>query len=108
MGEYDRKIGYANKQTAALEYRCGAVWVKPEHIDSFIFDIFLRRPSPLHAVGDYYFAFRHARGAERWAYLAQRLRRETCNRFYAKRPWRIPAKAISELRALGMAIRLQR
>ena len=68
----------------------------------------LRRPSPLHAVGDYYFAFRHARGAERWAYLAQRLRRETCNRFYAKRPWRIPAKAISELRALGMAIRLQR
>ena len=47
MGEYDRKIGYANKQTAALEYRCGAVWVKPEHIDSFIFDIFLRRPSPL-------------------------------------------------------------
>ena len=37
MGEYDRKIGYANKQTAALEYRCGAVWVKLLNKDSFIF-----------------------------------------------------------------------
>src|SRR5690606_33872011 len=25
--------------TARLEYRCGAVWVKPRNIDSFIFDI---------------------------------------------------------------------
>lgn len=68
----------------------------------------LRHPSPLHSVGDYYFAFRHARGAERWAYLARRLVRETCNRFYLKRPWQIPAKALSELRALGLAVRLHR
>lgn len=68
----------------------------------------LRRPSPLHSVGDYYFALRHARGAERWAYGVRRLMRETCNRFYVKRPWRIPAKAVSELRALGLAVRLHR
>ena len=68
----------------------------------------LRRPSPLHSVGDYYFAFRHARGAERWAYGVRRLMREICNRFYLKRPWQIPAKAISELRAWGMALRLHR
>jgi hypothetical protein len=37
LGEYDQKIGYANKQTAALEYRCGAVWVKRGDKDSFIF-----------------------------------------------------------------------
>lgn len=68
----------------------------------------LRRPSPLHAVGDFYFAFRHARGVERWTYGARRLARETCNRFYLKRPWRIPSKVWSELRAWGWAFRLYR
>mgnify|MGYP003601631490 CR=1 FL=1 len=68
----------------------------------------LRHPSPLHSVGDYYFAFRHACGTERWTYLARRLLRETCNRFYLKRPWQIPAKVLSELRAFGLAIRLHR
>ena len=35
-----RRTADTGLATALLEYRCGAVWVKPEHIDSFIFDIF--------------------------------------------------------------------
>lgn len=65
----------------------------------------LERPSPLHSFGDYYFAFRHARGAERWAYLARRMFKETANRYYLRRPWQIPRKAWSEIRALAMAWR---
>ena len=68
----------------------------------------LERPSPLHACGDYYFALRHARGVERWAYGVRRLVRETCNRHHARHPWRIPSRIVSELRALGMAIRRHR
>lgn len=68
----------------------------------------LERPSPLHACGDYYFALRHARGVERWAYCVRRLIRETCNRHHARHPGRIPLRIVSELRALGMAIHRHR
>jgi len=63
----------------------------------------LKRPSPRHAVGDYLFAFRHARGRERSGYLARRLVRETCNRYYLRHPWKLPRKLIAEIRALGWA-----
>lgn len=65
----------------------------------------LERPSPAHSFGDYYFAFRHARGAERWVYMARRLVRETVNRSYLRHPWKIPRKIWSEIRALAMAWR---
>ena len=65
----------------------------------------LERPSLRHSFGDCYFAFRHARGAERWAYLARRMLRETANRYYLRRPWKIPRKAWSEIQALALAWR---
>lgn len=68
----------------------------------------LEKPAPRHAVGDYYFALRHARGAERWGYVLRRPVRETCNRFHLRRPWKIPAKLFSELGALAWALRLHR
>lgn len=68
----------------------------------------LAQPSPLHAVGDYYFALCHAGGMERWSYILRRPIREVCNRFHVRRPWRIPGRIAIELRALGMALRLYR
>ena len=68
----------------------------------------LDRPSPLHAVGDYFFALRHARGAERWGYVLRRPVREVAGRYYLKRPWKIPAKLFAEWRALLLALRLHR
>ncbi len=68
----------------------------------------MARPAPGHAVGDYLFAFGHARGGERWRYVAGRLVRETCNRYYLRHPWKIPVKLAAEIRALGWARRLDR
>ena len=68
----------------------------------------LRYPSPLHSVGDCYFALRHARGIEQAAYLFRRLFRETFNRHSLRHPWMIPIKCRSECRALVWARRLLR
>jgi GT2 family glycosyltransferase len=68
----------------------------------------LARPAPGHAVGDYLFALRHARGGERLRYLARRLVRETCNRYYLRHPWKLPVKLAAEIRALAWARRLDR
>lgn len=68
----------------------------------------LAAPAPGHAVGDCYFALRHARGGERLRYLARRLVRETCNRYYLRHPWKLPFKLAAEIRALAWARRLVR
>lgn len=68
----------------------------------------LAQPSPRHSVGDYYFALRHGRRAERAAYLASRLFRETVNRHMLGHPWLVPRKVLSELRAWAWARRLVR
>ncbi|MGD9613155.1 MAG: glycosyltransferase [Kiritimatiellia bacterium] len=65
----------------------------------------LERPSPLHSFGDYYFALRHARGRERWIYVARRMVQETANRYYGRHPGKLPRKVWSEIRALAMAWR---
>ncbi|NCD23190.1 MAG: glycosyltransferase [Spartobacteria bacterium] len=65
----------------------------------------LERPSPLHSFGDYLFALRHARGAELRGYVARRLVRETCNRYYLRHPWKLPFKLWTEIRAMGWAWR---
>jgi GT2 family glycosyltransferase len=62
--------------------------------------------SPLHAVGDYYFALHHRR--DFWRYAARRLRRNVLTRFHAARPWFIPTKLVGEMRALILARRLAR
>ena len=68
----------------------------------------LARFSPMHSVGDYYFAMRHASGTERWGYILHRPVREICKRYFLRHPWKIPAKAFSELRACILAFRLHR
>lgn len=65
----------------------------------------LARPAPGHAVGDYLFAFRHAHGGECLLYVARRLVRETCNRYYLRHPWKMPIKLAAEIRALVWARR---
>jgi GT2 family glycosyltransferase len=62
--------------------------------------------SPLHAVGDYYFALHHR--PRFWSYAAQRLRRNVLTRFLAAHPWYIPTKFMGEMRALLLARRLAR
>lgn len=62
--------------------------------------------SPLHGVGDYYFALREGRGRERLAYLLRRPLREVATRFHLRHPWWIPVKLLGEARALALALRL--
>jgi GT2 family glycosyltransferase len=62
--------------------------------------------SPLHGVGDYYFALREGRGRERLAYLLRRPLREVATRFHLRHPWWLPVKLLGEARALALALRL--
>jgi GT2 family glycosyltransferase len=64
--------------------------------------------SPVHGVGDYYYALRCGKGWERFLYMARRPFREVRTRFHLKHPWYIPVKLVGELRALFQALNLYR
>jgi len=68
----------------------------------------LTSASPLHGVGDYYYALRCGKGLERVCYMLRRPFREVCTKFHLRHPWWIPLKFIGELRALVLALRLHR
>ncbi|HEX6160446.1 MAG TPA: glycosyltransferase [Thermoanaerobaculia bacterium] len=62
--------------------------------------------SPMHAVGDYYFALTHRHDFLRYALL--RMRRNVLTRWHLRHPWAIPTKLIGEVRGLLLARRLRR
>jgi GT2 family glycosyltransferase len=66
----------------------------------------LTSASPMHSVGDYYFAI--AGREPLLAYVLRRLRKNVMTRFHATHPWTIPAKLTGELRGLALARRLAR
>lgn len=66
----------------------------------------LSSPSPMHSVGDYYFAKLHV--PRFWQYAKRRLIRNLATRYHLRHPWTIPSKAIGELRGLLLAGRLVR
>jgi len=68
----------------------------------------LTSASPLHGVGDYYYALRQGRGWTRAVYMIRRPFREVRTRFHLTHPWWIPMKFTGELRALALAFRLNR
>lgn len=57
--------------------------------------------SPMHSVGDYYFARLHV--PRFWQYAFVRLFRNVATRYHLRHPWTIPAKLIGELRGLVLA-----
>ena len=66
----------------------------------------LSSASPVHGVGDYYYALRCGRGLERIGYMLFRPFREVRTRFHGSHPWFIPVKWIGELRAFMLACQL--
>jgi GT2 family glycosyltransferase len=60
--------------------------------------------SPMHSVGDYYFAHQHV--AAFWPYVGRRVVKNIATRYHLKRPWTIPSKALGELRGLRLALAL--
>ena len=66
----------------------------------------LTSASPVHSVGDYYFAHVEGEGLARWRYIARRMGREVTTRFHARRPWWIPVKLLGEVRGLLLARKL--
>ena len=70
--------------------------------------IHLRSASPVHSVGDYYFAFRESSGFERLQYLLGRMVRSVRTRFHFLHPWWIPVKLAGEIRGLLQGYRLSR
>lgn len=66
----------------------------------------LTSASPIHGVGDYYFALRQWRHRASITYLLRRPFREVCTRFHLRRPWWIPVKLVGEVRAMSWAARL--
>ena len=63
--------------------------------------------SPLHGVGDYYFALHHRRSMF-WRYALRRLIQNTATRYHLAHPWTIPSKLTGELRAIALARKLER
>ncbi len=66
----------------------------------------LTSASPLHGVGDYYYALCCGKGLDRVGYMLRRPFREVLTRFHLRHPWWVPVKFVGELRALRMAVRL--
>jgi GT2 family glycosyltransferase len=66
----------------------------------------LTSPSPMHGVGDYYFALRHGFNSETLQYILRRPLREISTKFHLKNPWWIPVKFLGEIRALLLAMKL--
>ncbi|HUP61189.1 MAG TPA: glycosyltransferase [Thermoanaerobaculia bacterium] len=62
--------------------------------------------SPVHTMGDYYFALHHV--PHFWRYAAQRVRRNVLTRYHATHPWTIPAKLLAEWRGVVLARELYR
>lgn len=60
--------------------------------------------SPMHSVGDYYFALHHR--PPLWRYALRRLRANVATRFHLGHPWTIPPKLVGEIRGLLLARRL--
>lgn len=61
-------------------------------------------PSPMHAVGDYYYARKHTKHqAMVWFYSLRRLVKESFTRFHLLRPWLIPFKLVGEVRGYFLA-----
>lgn len=63
----------------------------------------LTSPSPLHGVGDYYFALRQGLTLASVAHVMRRPIREVATRFHLSHPWWIPVKLVGEFRALALA-----
>ena len=68
----------------------------------------LTSASPIHGVGDYYYALLHGSGWDRFCYMAIRPFRQVRTKFHLAHPWYIPVKFIGELRAVLLALRLYR
>ncbi len=60
--------------------------------------------SPMHSVGDYYFALQHR--PPLWRYALRRLRANVVTRFHLTHPWTVPAKLLGEFRGIALARRL--
>ncbi len=69
----------------------------------------LRSASPLHGVGDYYFALREGRSAgEILSYIRKRMVLSLGRKVYLREPWWLPVKLVGELRAVALAFRLSK
>ncbi len=64
--------------------------------------------SPIHGVGDYYYALRCGKGWDKWLYICKRPFREVRTKFHLKHPWWIPVKLVGEIRAFFQAVQLNR
>ncbi len=62
--------------------------------------------SPMHSVGDYYFARLHVQ--EFWHYVGKRLVGNVATRYHLRHPWTIPTKLVGELRGMALSRRLLR
>ncbi len=122
IGGFDPKfIGVAYRFESDFGRRIwqagGKVWFEPSASIRHLrvpsggtrkFGSHLTSASPVHGVGDYYFAQKHARGVEMWWYILKRPFREVCTKFHLQNPWYIPVKFIGELRACLLAGQLKR
>ena len=62
-------------------------------------------PSPVHSMGDYYFARNHV--PDFWPYVARRMRKNVLTRWHLRHPWAILPKVVGEIRGLIRALRTE-
>jgi GT2 family glycosyltransferase len=66
----------------------------------------LTSADPKHGIGDYYYAYLHGNGFQRWSYVMYRMIREVSTKFHLTHPWWIPVKLTGELRAMWQGWKL--
>ena len=103
--EFCRRI-WKNGGKVLFEPSASIRHLKTEHGGIRTYGDHLTSVSPMHGVGDYYFALRHGLNYETIQYISRRPFREICTKFHLKNPWWIPLKFIGEIRALMLAYKL--
>ncbi len=64
---------------------------------------FLTSAKPAHSMGDYYYALVRGRGWPRIRYICARFFKALAAKFYLRKPWYLPVRAVAEIRGLTAA-----
>lgn len=65
---------------------------------------FLTSTSPVHSMGDYYYAMVHGKGADSITYMLRRFFGSFKAKFYLVKPWYLPLRLLAEFRGLFSAV----
>lgn len=105
--EFARRMYRAGGKTV-FEPAASIRHLRAERGGTRVYGDHLASASPIHGVGDYYFALQQGVDLDSARYIGRRMLREICTRFHLRHPWYIPIKFVGEVRALCWAWQMRR